>query len=248
VNERERFLRGFHAERPGVTALGLARGGSYDRLAALVPANARVLDLACGDGALLARLGARAIGIDLSHDELARCTGRVAQARAQELPLAAGAFDVCTCHLAFMLLDDPERVVAELERVLVPGGELLAVLGGGPVAGDREPDAFHAFLSILARHPRAVPRLGDPRARTEAGWRALFAGWDVAPFERWELDLGGTFDDVWAFLGASYELVRTDADAVRAELHAAIGDRATCRVAMFLARATTRSTDRTGAI
>jgi SAM-dependent methyltransferase len=212
------------------------RGGTYDRLAALVPANARVLDLACGDGALLDRLGPGAIGIDLSHDELVLARGRVAQARAEELPLADASIDVCTCHLAFMLFAEPERVVAELARVLVPGGEFVAVLGGGPVANG-EPDAFHRFVSILDRVPRVAPRLGDARARSEAGWRELFAGWRVAAFERWEVDLGGSFDDVWSFLRASYELTSDAETAVRDELRAAVGDRAACRVVFFLARA-----------
>lgn len=237
MSDRERFLRAFHARRPGVTARALARGDSYDRLAALVPAAARVLDLACGDGALLERLGERAVGIDVALEELALARHRVAQARAQELPLPGAAFDACTCHLAFMLFDEPERVVAELARVLAPGGAFLAVLGGGPVDGG-EPDAFHRFLAILGRRPRAVPRLGDARTRTEAGWRALFAGWHVAPFERWAINLGGRFDDVWTFLDASYELAPADAAAVRAELRAATGERAACRVAMYLARAT----------
>ena len=239
MSDGERFLRAFHAGRPGATARAFARGGSYDRLAALVPAGARVLDLACGDGVLLERLGANAIGVDLSREELAfsRARHRVAQARAQALPLPAGSVDACTCHLAFMLFDEPERVIAELDRVLVPGGAFLATLGGGPIASG-EPDAFQRFLEMLDREPRAVPRLGDPRTRTEAGWRALFAGWRVDAFERWELDLGGDFDDVWAVLGASYELPPADAAAVRAELRAATGERAACRVAMYLARAT----------
>jgi SAM-dependent methyltransferase len=235
----EAFLRAFHAAHGGAMSRVFARGGSYDRLAAYVPRGARVLDLACGDGALLSQLdalGVRAIGIDVSRDELVRAPhGRVAQARAQELPLADRSIDVCTCHLAFMLFSEPERVVRELDRVLAPSGELLAVLGGGPIAGDTS-DAFHQFLEILDRSPRRVPRLGDPRTRSEAGWRALFAGWDVAPFERWEVELGGTFDAAWQFLSTSYELLSDDAAAVRDELHARVGDEPRCRAALFFAR------------
>ncbi len=242
----EAFLRAFHAKRAGAMSRAFVRGGTYDRLAAavageagpcgVVPANVRMLDLACGDGALLERLGPRAVGIDVSLDELALAQGRVAQARAQELPLADASIDVCTCHLAFMLFAEPERVVAELARVLVPGGEFVAVLGGGPVAGG-ESDAFHRFLSILDRAPRAAPRLGDARTRSEAGWRELFAGWRVAPFERWEVDLGGSFDDVWSFLSVSYELASDAENAVRVALHEAVGEQAACRVVFFLARA-----------
>ena len=34
MSEHERFLRGFHAAHPGITARAMERGGSYDRLAA----------------------------------------------------------------------------------------------------------------------------------------------------------------------------------------------------------------------
>lgn len=160
-----------------------------------------------------------AIGIDLTHAELQRAGGTVACARAEALPFAAGSFDAITCHLAFMLFPDLTAVVREIHRVLAPGGRFLALLGGGPTAdGD---DAFHRFLSLLG--PRTIPRLGDARARSEAGWRELFAGWTVDPFERWSLDLGGTFDEVWQFLGASYE-ARPEHEAVlRAATHAFSG-------------------------
>jgi len=236
-------VRRFHAALPGITGRAFARAGSYARLAACVPSGARVLDLACGDGLLMTHLGARAVGLDLSREELGLARGRtprVVQGRAQALPFADASFDACTCHLAFMLFDDPERVVAELARVLVPGGVFVALLGGGPTAhGD---DAFHRFLALLAPHVTAPVRLGDPRAKSEAGWRALFAGWSEADFVRWELDLGGTFDEVWAFLGASYEVPPTAAAPIEQALRAAtVGltdatGRVPCTAVTWLAR------------
>jgi len=236
----ENFLREFHTAHPGVTARAFARAGSYARMAARVRRDARVLDLACGDGALLAELGTRATGIDLTLAELRVRSGdaRVACARAQALPFAARSFDAVTCHLAFMLFDDIEAVIRELARVLVAGGEFFALLGGGPTAhGD---DAYHRFLALLP--PRAAPRLGDPRAKSEAGWRELFQRWNVAPFERWELDLSGTFDQVWAFLGASYEVDPERADPIRTALRTATrewGARIPCTAVGYFARATT---------
>lgn len=236
VSERESFLRAFHDARPGITSRALARGGSYERLAARVPPG-RVLDLACGDGALLERLGPRAIGIDLSRGELARARARspvlpVVQARAQALPFRDASFDAATCHLAFMLFDDIERVVAELARVLRPGAPFLALLGGGPTADGT--DAFHRFLELL---PRSELRLGDRRASSEAGWAELFARWRDLRFERWPLDLGGPFADVWQFLGSSYQL--RDADCVRDQLRAAFpGEHVPCTVVTFLATVT----------
>jgi SAM-dependent methyltransferase len=235
VTEHERFLRDFHAAHPGITARTMQRAGSYDRLAARVEGG-RVLDLACGDGALLARLPAGAIGLDLSREELGTAP-RVVQGRAQQLPFAAGSFEVVTCHLAFMLFDDLPSVVRELERVLVPGGAFLALLGGGPTAdGD---DAFHRFLDHLG--PRTAPRLGDPRAKSETGWRELMPRWRIAPFERWELDLSGTFDQVSAFLGASYEVHPERAAELCAALRTATaewGERIPCTAVAYLAQAT----------
>jgi len=266
---REAWLRRWHAARPGATSAALARGGTYERLAALVPPGARVLDLGAGDGylcELLAARGARPVGVDVSREELALLRRRAGgslcgvAARAQALPFAAGAFDACVSHLAFMLMEDAPAVVRELARVLAPDGWFAAVLGGGPVAqpppsagtppaidappavdaspaADAPPvvDAFHRFLEIAGPRLRG-PRFGDRRARSERGWRELFAspagspGWDIA-FERWEVDLDGTFDEVWRFLGASYELAPADASAVRAELAAALGVRAAAAAA-----------------
>lgn len=243
MTSSEKFLREFHSAHAGATSRAFERAGSYARLAAQVPAHARVLDLACGDGALLAHLGPNAIGVDLTVAELRAAQGRHARAgalacaRAQALPFAAHRFDVVTCHLAFMLFDDLPAVVAELERVLVPGGDFFAVLGGGPTAdGD---DAFHRFLALLG--PRTTPRLGDPRAKSEAGWRELMPRWQVAPFERWTLDLSGSFEAVWAALGASYEVASETAPALEAAFRAATrewGESIPCTAVAYLARAT----------
>lgn len=237
MSDSEDFLRAFHAARPGTTARAFGRGGSYERLATLVDNASRVLDLACGDGALLAHMSARAIGIDLSRAELA-ATRRTAVARAQALPFATGAFEAVTCHLAFMLFDDLPAVIRELERVLVPGGDLIALIGGGPTAdGD---DAFHRFAEILG--PRTTPRFGDPRAKSEAGWRELMPRWTVHPFERWTLELSGAFEAVWDFLGASYEISQDREAVVRQQLRAACsdyGDHIPCTAVAYLARATT---------
>jgi SAM-dependent methyltransferase len=247
VTEREQFLRAFHDARPGITSRALARAGSYTRLAKLVPAG-RVLDLACGDGALLELFGPHAIGLDLSRGELARARARVTststisahlvQARAQQLPFRDATFDAATCHLAFMLFDDIDSVVAELARVLKPGAPFIALLGGGPSAdGD---DAFDRFvelqsMSITARPTAdAMTGRGDRRASTEAGWHELFAGWRDITFERWPLDLGGSFDEVWTFLSSSYQL--RDGDRIRDQLRAEFsGDHVPCIAATYCA-------------
>lgn len=213
----EAFLRRFHEARPGVTAAALARTGSYERLWAKVR-GARVLDLACGD-----RPMPGAIGLDLVRER-----GVAVQGRAQALPFCDGAFDAVVCHLAFMLFDDIDQVVAELRRVLVPGGTFHALLGGGPTAGGA--DAFHAFVELMPRGDR----IGDPRAR-DLG--AIFRGWHEPAIERWPLELTGSFDEVWAFLGASYQL--REPERVRAALRARFPtDPVPCTVACYYAAIT----------
>lgn len=227
TSEREQFLRGFHASHPGITARAFARGGSYQRMATRVPPG-RVLDLACGDGPIRELLGRRVIGLDLSLDEVRLANGDVVQGRAQALPFADRSFDAATCHLAFMLFDDIEAVVGELARVLRPGAPFIALLGGGPTAHGR--DAFHAFAS----HLPVGRRFGDPRASHEEGWRALFRA--RAGFERWPLDLGGSFDDVWTFLASSYQLPASGADRIREAVRAEFpAPRVPCTVVTYLA-------------
>jgi len=231
VNDREVFLRRFHAARPGITSSALGHTESYDRLIAAVPPAVRVLDLGCGDAHLVRRLGPRAIGLDLAPAP--DRTAALVAGRAQAMPFADATFGACTCHLAFMLFDELDRVVAELRRVARPGAVFAAVLGGGPTAtGTPDDDAFHRFLALAT--PRG-PGLGDPRARSEAGWRALFD--QPARFERFELELSGAFDAVWRFLGASYQLAEADAPALREQLRASYADapRVPCRVVMWLA-------------
>jgi SAM-dependent methyltransferase len=245
ASSSEAFLRAFHAGRPGVTSIAFERGGSYDRLADRVPPRGRVLELACGDGPLLQRLGPRAFGADVSHAELvrarARGLGHVIQARAQALPFRDRSFCAATCHLAFMLFDDLDEVIAELARVLEPGAPLLAVVGGGPTADGR--DAFHALCELLPQGPA----LGDRRACSEAGWRALFVptSWTGVHFERWAIDLSGSFEEVWHMLGASYplaDLAAPEQHAVRERVRAQFpGAHVPCTVALHLATVTRQS-------
>lgn len=175
MTESEAFLRAFHAANPAATSRALARTDIYARFAARIPRHGRILDLACGDGALLALLGSHAMGLDLVHEDLVRDPDSlVVQGRAQQLPFADGTFVAVACQLAFMLFDDIEQVVAELARVLVPGGTFHALLGGGPT-GDGH-DAFHAFAALLPQgrgrdEMATVPitRFGDDGGRKEGG-------------------------------------------------------------------------------
>jgi ubiquinone/menaquinone biosynthesis C-methylase UbiE len=96
-------------------------------------ASHRVLEVGCGAGHLLARLPAgRAVGMDLAESLLARTRTRLgaraalAQGDAVALPFASDAFDRVYCSEVLEHLVDPRAAVAEIARVLRPGG--VAVL------------------------------------------------------------------------------------------------------------------------
>ena len=244
MSSEEAFVRRFHRDHPGATAAALARGrviggagSSYDGLAAATPRGGRVLDLGCGDGYLRARLithghaAGQVVGLDVSADELARAragapTAALVQARAQALPFATGAFAAVVSHFAWTLMPDLAVIVGELARVLAPGGAFLAVVGGGP----RGDDAFAGLLALAAPVAAAAPptpRLGDPRARTDAGLAALFtpaAGFAAPRIDDWSIDLSGDAAAVWDALAPSYHLATipaADRAALRADFLAA---------------------------
>ena len=51
--------------------------------------------------------------------------GRVVRAPAEELPFAAESFDFVISTLVLCTVDDPDRALAEIHRVLRPGGRLI---------------------------------------------------------------------------------------------------------------------------
>jgi 2-polyprenyl-6-hydroxyphenyl methylase / 3-demethylubiquinone-9 3-methyltransferase len=93
-----------------------------------------VLDVGCGGGytcEFLARRGARLSGIDRSGPciEAARSHAAVSGLEidyrvglAEQLPFAAGGFDVVICVDVLEHVDRPDAVIAEVARVLAPGG------------------------------------------------------------------------------------------------------------------------------
>ena len=91
----------------------------------------RVLDLGCGDGQisrLLAGRGARVVGIDPTWNQIRVAHERgggatYARSGAAALPFADGSFDAVVACLVFEHIDDVDAAIAEVARVLRPGGQ-----------------------------------------------------------------------------------------------------------------------------
>ena len=115
--------------------LALARGRGFRT----------ALDIGCGEGRFCRMLAAEGIattGIDptLRLLDAARTRdpqGNYLQARAEALPFADASFDLAVSYLTLIDIDDYAAAIAEMARVLRPGGSLLiANLNSFSTAGD----------------------------------------------------------------------------------------------------------------
>jgi len=151
----------------------------------------RVLDVASGFGqdtrALSAR-GAWAVGaepssrmlgwarlVDGKEREAGRATPRWVQAWGHRLPFADGSFDAALCKGALDHFDQPERAIAEMARVVRPGGRVVLAIAN--------------FESLACRAARALDTVReDWLARPGRRGRRHY---DVPAdhFTRYELDL-----------------------------------------------------------
>jgi SAM-dependent methyltransferase len=101
-----------------------------------VDAAPTVLDLGCGEGQISRRLaaaGSSVVGIDLTAsqvEEAVRRGGGPAYLRSSvtSLPFADGSFDVVLTCLVLEHVDDLDGAMAEMARVVRPGGRVLVFL------------------------------------------------------------------------------------------------------------------------
>jgi ubiquinone/menaquinone biosynthesis C-methylase UbiE len=90
-----------------------------------------VLEAGCGTGLLLDRLAQDAsgvVGVDLSRGMVSRALERghpVVQADLAALPFADASFDAVASFKVLAHVPEPRRAIAELGRVLRPGGHLV---------------------------------------------------------------------------------------------------------------------------
>ena len=169
----ENNLVNAHYERPAMLALAGHVAGR------------RILDAGCGSGALSAALcdrGAVVTGIDASARMLALARRRLGDNVAlhvadlsDRLPFADAAFDDVVASLVLHYLEDWGPTLAELRRVLRPGGRLIASVD-------------HPFVAYTIQDPRP-----DYFATTSYTFTWTFNG-QSAPMRFWRRPLHAMTD------------------------------------------------------
>ncbi len=146
----------------------------------------RVLEVGGGEGELAQRivreLGAELAFVDQSERmvEIARGRGLDAQVGdVQDLPFADASFDCAVAAWMLYHVPDLERGIAELARVLEPGGRLVAVTNGaGHLAELRQVAGHEAFWTGMTfRRENGAELLGrcfsSVEARDADGWVSI---------------------------------------------------------------------------
>jgi SAM-dependent methyltransferase len=134
-----------------------------------------VVDLAAGTGKLtrpLARLGCEVIAVE-PLDEMRAAIGDAARAlagTAEAIPVGDDSADAVTVAQAFHWFNGPVAL-AEIERVLRPGGGLALVWNRRPV----ETSELHAAIAEIIE-----PHRGDAPAHRGGAWREAFAGRELS--------------------------------------------------------------------
>jgi demethylmenaquinone methyltransferase/2-methoxy-6-polyprenyl-1,4-benzoquinol methylase len=188
---------------------GLDRRWRAETAAAVVRPGDRVLDACCGTGDLAiaaAQVGGQVTGLDFSEPMLERARMKSGEIEwiagdALALPFADGSFDAATVGFGVRNLEDLERGLAELRRVLKPGGRLgileitrprglLAPFyrfwfdGVIPLAGKVLPGgSAYSYLPASVRRfpePEALAKLLDEAGFGDIRWRLVVAGGIVA--------------------------------------------------------------------
>jgi ubiquinone/menaquinone biosynthesis C-methylase UbiE len=150
-------------------------------------ARGRILEVAIGTGLNLAHYGTdtTVTGVELSPamlsiarhraGELGRPAG-LHQGDAEHLPFRDAVFDTAVCAFALCSIPDPRAAIAEMKRVLVPGGALLLV---DHVASSRAP--LRAAQWLLER--ATIPIAGEHFTRRQLSL-VESAGFEVVEAER----------------------------------------------------------------
>jgi ubiquinone/menaquinone biosynthesis C-methylase UbiE len=152
----------------------------------------RVLDVGCGPGHLAKQLAAavgprgHVCGVDTSEQMLALASGRgveLSHVQGTTLPFAKATFDAAVATQVYEFVEDLPRALAELSRVLAPGGRALVL--------DTDWDSIVWHSSDVARMQRVLDgwreRLVDPHLPRTLSRRLREAGLQVVEREAWTI-------------------------------------------------------------
>ncbi|MCP3914440.1 MAG: ubiquinone/menaquinone biosynthesis methyltransferase [bacterium] len=129
-----------------------------------------VVDVCCGTGdlsALFARAGARVVGLDFTREMLMRSPRKLkdgygpalfSHADALRLPLADDVADVASVAFGIRNVADRARGIAELARVVKPGGQVLVLEFTTPRRGPFGAVYRTYFTRVLPRVGRLVSK------------------------------------------------------------------------------------------
>ena len=167
-------------QRYFVPAIATPVAADLLRTAELRPGE-RVVDVACGTG-VITRLAADRVGragsvagIDVATEmiDVAKSTSAAAGAHidwhvsdAASLPLPGGAYDVVLCQMGLMFMEHRPAAVAEMHRVLAPGGRVVVNTPGAiqPAFVMMEQAIVEHISPELGGFVRAVFSMHDPEA------------------------------------------------------------------------------------
>lgn len=155
------------------------------------PLCGNVLEVGTGTGINLPLYGsgARVTGCDVSGEMLAQAARRRAQSPAslvqadvQRLPFADGSFDIVAASLTFCSVADPARALAQVRRMLRPGGQLVLLehTRGSGRLGAWLTDALHPVWKSWSR---------DCHLNRETTRAVVEAGFEVQRVERHALGI-----------------------------------------------------------
>lgn len=168
----------------------------------------RWLDVGCGNGAFTEMLVERCApavvdGVDPSAEQLAYARARSAlraarfqQGDAMTLPFPGAAFDLAVMPLVIFFIPDPAKGVAEMVRVIRPGGIAAAYAWDMPGGGF----PYHALHSEMRALGLQVPAPPSPDASRTEVMQALWADAGLEAVETRVIEVHRTFadfDDYW---------------------------------------------------
>ena len=147
----------------------------YQRVLRLLrpSAGSRLLDVACGEGGLLAasqRWAVAAWGLDISATAVEKArvrhpTAVILVGNAERLPFADGSFDYVTCLGSVENFADPIQALAEMRRVLTVEGLLCVMMPNKFWLGD--------IVQVLSGGEEQIPFQQVERLATVSQWRHL---------------------------------------------------------------------------